>query len=228
MVPLHQIVVYFDERALPIVGERFSAPQFAGELPKRSHLKNILFLLVFLVTALIFSACAPVQGEIIKTQGLESTATYLPTTTPDWFDIELTDVQTGNKFTMNDFAGKVVLVETMAIWCPNCIVQANEVKKLHELLGDSDDLVSISLDVDIHEDAPSLKEYAEDFGFQWHYAIAPLEVARSLGNLYSAQYLNPPLSPMLVIDREGGVHLLEYGKKSAEVLLESIEPYLNP
>jgi hypothetical protein len=25
-------------------------------------------------------------------------------------------------FIMNDFAGKVVLLETMAMWCPNCIV----------------------------------------------------------------------------------------------------------
>ena len=78
------------------------------------------------------------------------------TSKPEWLGFELTDVQTGETFTMDDFAGKVVLVETMAMWCPNCVVQANEVRNLHNLLG----------------------------------------------NLYSAQYLNPPLSPMLIIDRE--------------------------
>ena len=148
--------------------------------------------------------------------------------TPEWFDIELTDVQTGETFTMNDFTGKVVLVETMAMWCPNCIVQANEVRNLHKLLDNPEDLVSVSLDVDVNEDVASLKEYSEEYGFEWHFAIAPVEVARALGNLYSAQYLNPPISPMLVIDRNGEVHMLEYGKKSAEMLLESVEPFLTP
>jgi len=149
-------------------------------------------------------------------------------TSPEWFDFELTDVQTGETFTMNDYAGKVVLLETMAMWCPNCIVQAHEVRKLHELLGNTDDLVSVSLDVDVNEDAASLKEYSEGYGFEWHYAIAPLEIARALSNLYSAQYLNPPLSPMLVIDRNGEVHQLEYGQKSAASLEEFLRPYLTP
>jgi cytochrome oxidase Cu insertion factor (SCO1/SenC/PrrC family) len=138
----------------------------------------------------------------------------------------LTDAQTGKTFTMNDYAGKVVLLEAMAIWCPNCTVQGNEVRDLHKLLGNPDDLISVSLDVDFNEDQASLKEYASGFGFDWHFAVAPLLVARALGNLYSPQYLNPPLSPMLIIDRDGNVHLLEYGKKDAETLKKIVEPYL--
>lgn len=140
--------------------------------------------------------------------------------------MELTDVQTGETFTMNDYAGKVVLLETMAIWCPNCVVQANEIRNLHEALGNPEDLISVSLDVDVHEDSDSLKEYAHGYGFDWHFAIAPLGVARELGNLYTAQYLNPPLAPMLIIDREGNVHHLEYGIKSVEILQKAVEPYL--
>lgn len=152
--------------------------------------------------------------------------TAIATTTPEWFGMELVDAQTGETFTMNDYAGKVVLLETMAIWCPNCVVQAHEVRKLHEALGHPEDLISVTLDVDINEDSASLKEYAYGYGFDWHFAVAPLEVARALGNLYSAQYLNPPLSPMLIIDREGNVHHLEYGLKDAEILQKSVEPYL--
>ena len=112
------------------------------------------------------------------------------------------------------------------MWCPNCIVQANEVRKLHKALGNPDDLISVSLDVDINEDGASLKEYADGYGFDWHFAVAPLAVARELGNLYTAQYLNPPLSPMLIIDRKGNVHHLEYGFKDAETLQKAVEPYL--
>ena len=177
-------------------------------------MKLIRFALVCIGFALILPACAPAQPE--------------PTavTTPEWFDMELTDSQTGEIFTMNDYAGKVVLLETMAMWCPNCIVQANEVRNLHELLGNPEDLISVSLDVDINEDTKSLGEYASGYGFDWHFAVAPLLVARALGNLYAAQYLNPPLSPMLIIDREGNVHHLEYGLKEAETLQKIVEPYL--
>jgi cytochrome oxidase Cu insertion factor (SCO1/SenC/PrrC family) len=181
------------------------------------------------VLAFILTGLPTACGPHASTPTPESTSLPQETAdTPAWFNIELTDVQTGETFTMNDYAGKIVLIETMAMWCPNCIVQANEVRKLHELLENPDDIISVSLDVDVNEDAPMLKEYSESYGFDWHFAIAPIEIARALGNLYTAQYLNPPLSPMLIIDRNGEVHHLEYGKKSAEKLLESVQPFLTP
>lgn len=176
--------------------------------------------------ALTMFACTSVRantGDAYKPQSVTPAA---PTKTPEWFDIELTDVQTGQTFTMNDYAGKVVLVETMAIWCPNCVVQATQMNKLHEALGNPDDFISVSLDVDVHEDAASLKEYASSYRFNWHFAVAPLEVARALGNLYNAEYLNPPLAPMLLIDRDGNVHQLQYGIKNAETLRKLVGPYL--
>ena len=179
------------------------------------YFKSAVFILI--LTSLLLTSCGTSSS---------TTPPETDTDTPEWFDFELIDVQTGETFTMNDFAGKVVLVETMAIWCPNCIIQANEVRNLHEILGNPEDLISVSLDVDVNEDAASLKEYSYGYGFDWHFAIAPLEVARALGNLYTAQYLNPPISPMLVIDRNGDVHHLEYGKKSVDRLLESVKPYL--
>jgi len=183
---------------------------------KKNFFSGFLILILF---CLLLPACDSIPVVSQPETTVES---------PEWFGYELTDVQTDETFTMNDYAGKVVLLETMAIWCPNCLVQANEVKKLHELLGNPEDLISVSLDVDVNEDAPALKEYSEGYGLDWHFAIAPLEVARALGNLYTAQYLNPPISPMLIIDRNGEVHHLEYGYKSAETLSEYVGPYLNP
>ena len=134
----------------------------------------------FILSSLLLTACGTAASPTPKELVLK---------TPEWFDIELTDVQTGETFTMNDFAGKVVLVETMAMWCPNCIIQAHEVRKLHALVDNPEDLISVSLDIDVNEDAASLKEFSEGYGFKWRFAIAPLEVARALGNLYTAQYL---------------------------------------
>jgi cytochrome oxidase Cu insertion factor (SCO1/SenC/PrrC family) len=183
---------------------------------------KICLILLTCAFALSGAACAAAPAEEQPALPPVEAAPELP----EWFDMELVDVQTGETFTMNDYAGKVVLLETMAIWCPNCIVQSNEVRNLHELLGNPDDLVSVSLDVDINEDAAALKEYAAGYGFDWHFAIAPLELARALGNLYTAQYLNPPLAPMLIIDRQGNVHHLDFGLKEAETLQQIVEPYL--
>jgi peroxiredoxin len=184
-------------------------------------MRKILCDLFLCSLVLLTSACAPEQEEITP-----PSPSPVPASTPVWFDMELVDAQTGETFTINDYAGKVILLETMAIWCPNCVVQANEVRNLHTALGNPQDLISVSLDVDINEDTASLKDYAYGYGFEWHFAIAPLKVARALGNLYTAQYLNPPLSPMMIIDREGEVHHLEYGFKDSETLQKAVEPYL--
>jgi len=179
-------------------------------------MKLARFLWISVGFALILFACTTAP----------QTATAVATTTPEWFSIELVDAQTAETFTMNDYAGKVILLESMAFWCPNCVVQGHAVRKLHEALGHPEDLISVTLDVDINEDSTSLKEYAYGYGFDWHFAIAPLEAARALGNLYTAEYLNPPLSPMLIIDRDGNVHHLEYGIKDADTLQKIVEPYL--
>jgi len=183
-------------------------------------MKLVRYFLLFLVCVGLMLGCAPLQPS-------NTAATPAVTSpTPDWFDMEMIDAQSGETFTMNDYAGKVILLETMAMWCPNCLMQAGQVQKLHEALGDPEDLISVSLDVDIHEDSDLLKEYAYEYGLEWHFAVAPLDVARALGNLYTAQYLNPPLSPMLIIDRKGNVHHLEYGLKDVETLRKAVEPYL--
>jgi cytochrome oxidase Cu insertion factor (SCO1/SenC/PrrC family) len=142
--------------------------------------------------------------------------------------VELTDVNTGETFRIADFQGKVVLIETMGVWCPTCAKQGREIQTVHEMLGERDDFVSVTLDVDPNETGEMLKEYTEYNGFDWKYAVSPHEVNRALGNLYSAQYLNPPVSPLLIIDQQGRVYGLPFGTvKKASNLKPTIEAYLN-
>jgi peroxiredoxin len=182
----------------------------------------------------------PMMGEEMSpTEAMTGSATAEPmmgqeTPTPeammgtDWFNAELTDVNTGKSFKVADFHGKVVLVETLAVWCPTCFTQEKEVQALHELLGMRDDLVSLGLDIDPNETADILKAYTNKNGFDWLYAVAPADVAREIGHLYGDQFLNPPSTPMLIIDRQGQVHPLPFGVKSAQALQEALGLYLNP
>ena len=146
---------------------------------------------------------------------------------PAWFKAELTNARTGETFTIADFKGKVVLVETLAMWCSNCLKQQGQVQALHDLLGERDDFVSLGVDIDPNENAAALQAYIDKNGFDWLYTVAPTEVSREIGQLYGDQFLNPPSTPMLIIDRHGEAHPLPFGIKSAESLLEALQPFLD-
>jgi thiol-disulfide isomerase/thioredoxin len=146
---------------------------------------------------------------------------------PAWFSASLSDARTGQAFSINDFQGKVVLVETMAIWCSNCLKQQGQVKALHEQLGARDDFISIGLDIDPNENTDALKSYVESKGFDWWYAVPSADVSREIASLYGDQFLNPPSTPIVVIDRHGEAHPLPFGIKSADELMQAIQPFLD-
>lgn len=147
-------------------------------------------------------------------------------TTPVWFSAPLVDVHTGASFTIDELEGQVVLVETMAVWCSNCLRQQREVQALHSALGERDDFTSIALDIDPNENADILRNFAVQNGFDWLYVVAPAEVASQFGELYGQQFLNPPSTPILLIDRHGEVHTLPFGIKTAGELQNNVESLL--
>lgn len=146
---------------------------------------------------------------------------------PAWFSASLIDVNSGQPFTVSGYRGKVVLVETLAVWCSNCLKQQREVLALHEALGERDDFVSVGLDIDLNESADQLRNHAERNGFDWVYAVTTPEVARAISDLYGVNFLNPPSTPMLIIDRSGQAHPLPFGIKSAADLQAALEPFLS-
>jgi thiol-disulfide isomerase/thioredoxin len=146
----------------------------------------------------------------------------------DWLRTSLVDARTGQNFKVSDFAGKVVLVETMAVWCTNCYAQQQQIQGLHGLLGNNADLVSVSLDIDPNETQDILTKYVNsNSGFDWKYAIAPAALSREFGQTYGDQFLNPPSTPILILDRHGIAHTLPFGLKTAEDLMKTIQPYLD-
>ena len=176
--------------------------------------RSLVVIFVFVLTA-----CAPVQ-PIAPTQ--PATASPMPLT---WLSVELTDASSGETFTINDFKGKVVLVDSMAIWCPNCLRQGLNLKSLRSMYS-PDDLVLVTLDIDSHEDASMLADYAKQAGFDWRFAVAPLELQRNVGNVYGALFLDPTLSPTLIVDRSGEVYKMGFGEKKAEAMSKSLAPLI--
>ena len=145
---------------------------------------------------------------------------------PAWYGAAFTDASTGKSFNIHDLKGKVVLVETMAVWCTTCKQQQDNIKAFHAQLGMKDDFVTISLDIDPNENLDTLKTYVTKTGFDWMYAVSPMDASREIAKLYGDQFLNPPSTPILIIDRKGVAHPLPFGVKSADDLLKAADMYL--
>jgi len=142
-----------------------------------------------------------------------------------WRTIPLRDVRSGQEFRINDLDGKVVAIETMAIWCANCRTQQLEAREALDRLADPD-LVYVSLDVDPNERAEELAEYARREGFAWHFAVASPELLRSLAASFGDQVLSPPATPLLVLGADGEVVEEGIGIKRADQLVALFEEHL--
>lgn len=136
--------------------------------------------------------------------------------------VELTDVRSGETFSLGDLAESngPVLLETMAVWCSNCRAQQQEVAIAHE----AGDFASVSLDVDLSESPEDLAAYADREGFDWHFAIADPELYRALQDRFGVASTNPPSTPLIIIGADGTVTPLEFGRgtRGAEELLAEL------
>jgi thiol-disulfide isomerase/thioredoxin len=144
--------------------------------------------------------------------------------TQPWATALLTDVTTGETFRIADLAGKVVIIETMAIWCSNCRVQQDEAKTALARLP-ANSVVYVALDIDPNEDGPSLAAYREQNDLEGIYAIAGKDVARALAAEFGDQVLNPPSTPMIIVGTDGTVTLTEFGIKSSDDIVATAEAH---
>lgn len=81
---------------------------------------------------------------------------------PAWLRTELVDVNNGEAFTLADFAGTPVLLESFAPWCPVCISQQLQIEGLHDT---PTSIVSVSLDADPYEPWGPVVRHSSSHGF---------------------------------------------------------------
>lgn len=140
--------------------------------------------------------------------------------TTDWQTATLTDVRTGETFSVAQF-DRPVLVETFAVWCSNCKRQQDELLAFHDAVGD--DVVSVALDVDPNEDAAKVRTHAESNGYHWRYAVSPPPVTESLVDEFGVGMTNPPVVPMVLRCPDGSARRLKDGHKSTSYLREQAD-----
>ncbi|MBI4151777.1 TlpA family protein disulfide reductase, partial [Candidatus Woesearchaeota archaeon] len=139
----------------------------------------------------------------------------------DWKTFPLKDVRSGKTFTISDFTGKIVLLESFAVWCPICTKQQKELQKFHEEIGDL--VISISLDTDPNEDEETVHRALQERGFDWRFAVSPPELTKILISEFGSVVVNAPSAPVILVCKDQTSRLLGRGVKDAEELKEEIE-----
>jgi thiol-disulfide isomerase/thioredoxin len=124
----------------------------------------------------------------------------------------LTDTD-NNEFALEDYRGKVVLLDFMATWCGPCKAEFEHLKKVQENYSD-DDVVIISIDVDDTETREELVQLMEEYNCTWQFATGGEDVGYS----YLVQYI----PTLYIIDENGdiafsSVGLTDYSEISAEL-----------
>jgi cytochrome oxidase Cu insertion factor (SCO1/SenC/PrrC family) len=126
--------------------------------------------------------------------------------TDGWRSTELTDVRTDEPFTVDEFAGRPVLLEFFAVWCPVCTRQQRQVGGLVDRM---DDLVPISLNVDPNEDVARVRDHLDEHDFDWRYAVAPSSMTKALVDEFGTVISNPPAAPVVRVCGDGEAALVE-------------------
>lgn len=99
-------------------------------------------------------------------------------------DFALTDL-TGKAITKEDLAGKIVLVEFWATWCPPCRSTLSWLGDMKKRYGDR----LVVLAVAIESEEADVREIAKDLNLPLRWAMGTPEVARAFGDVTSVPTL---------------------------------------
>jgi cytochrome oxidase Cu insertion factor (SCO1/SenC/PrrC family) len=85
-----------------------------------------------------------------------------------WKTAPLTDANTGKNFTLSQFAGKVVVLQFMAVYCQYCLAEGHQLVSVQQGFatnGQAGQVVIVSVDVDPNENLAQLQAYVKQNGF---------------------------------------------------------------
>ena len=140
---------------------------------------------------------------------------------PAWQTMALTNARTGESFTLADFAGKHVFVETMATWCPNCRQQLGNVKSA-AARANAEQTVFVAISVETDLAPATLAQYADDNGFTWTFAVATPEMVQTLAETFGQTIANPPATPHFILLPDGAHGDLVTGFESGDQILVNL------
>lgn len=128
----------------------------------------------------------------------------------------------GSTFTIGDFAGQPVFVETFATWCSTCRRQLGATQQAAVEAGD--DAVFLILSVETSIDPAALADYAAEQGFDdLRFGRLDEQGLATFADAFGRSVLNPPSTPKFRVGPDGGISELTTGMESAEEILATLD-----
>jgi peroxiredoxin len=131
-------------------------------------------------------------------------------------DFTLTGVE-GEKFTLSDNFGKVIVLDIMTTTCPACKSEMKHLRGIY-LRYSPEDVMIITIDIDKGDSNGDLLAFKSSYGHNWTFARDTNNVA----NKYKVNYI----PTMVLIDRKGIIRYHEAGELSERRLSENIDKLL--
>ncbi len=146
---------------------------------------------------------------------VDATASYVAQVEFPAPSLHLSDVD-GGEVSLEDFLGKVVLINNWAIWCPPCKAEMPTLQAYYDEHREQDFLI---IGIEAGSPSPEVSAFVERFGLTFPIWLDPdvkaLKVFQNFG-----------LPNSYVIDRDGIVRLAWSGEIDRETLEEFVTPIL--
>lgn len=131
--------------------------------------------------------------------------------------ILLDSVDDGGQIFLDQYKGKVVVIDMFATWCGPCRTQMGELSDLSSRFSPSD-LVILSVDADLSENMDQVRELRTQVGASWTFAMSNSD--------FNSVFPASSIPTMFILDREGNVVEKHVGVTSADVLESEIDSHL--
>jgi len=129
---------------------------------KKSHWKRNSFILGVGLLIIILGAYSLSQTSA----GASSHPIQVPNS--EWKNAPLIDANTGKNFTLDQFAGKVIVLQFMAVYCQFCLAESHQLVNVQQSFstnGQAGQIVMVSVDVDPNENLGQLQAYVRQNHF---------------------------------------------------------------
>ena len=188
-------------------------------------MKICITVKMFLIVALLLPFAMGCNAQTEKTEPTVTTEKAPPAATSDKkaADFSLMDLN-GETVKLSDYAGKVVIIDFWATWCPPCVKEIPHFNELAEEYADKG-LVVLGISVD-RDGKDVVKEFMKNrIPIGYRVAMSNPDIyATYQGYLPSAEQGGIPFT--FIIDRQGNIVNHYVGYRPKEVFVDAITPLL--
>ncbi len=181
-------------------------------------IRKLFLAIIFLTSFSIFGCNRNASSEDVKNDPpVTENEQYVPSssTTSKAPNFTLVDTQ-GKKITLSDYAGKVVIVDFWATWCPPCRRGIPDLIDIQKQFKNKVAVIGISVDTDTKS---NVVPFMKSMGINYPVVFASSEVVQAYGGIEA-------IPTSFIIDKKGNISNQHVGLTDKSVIIDEIQKLL--